>query len=138
MPQPIDQLTLILKQNGQSLTKPRRIVFEAMQNKEPQSMAQIVASCSQIDRASVYRTIGLFERIGVVQRLQIGWKYKLELSQSFHYHHHHLTCVSCGQIIPFEEPANLVHQLVSLSNKNNFAMSTHHLEIQGLCSKCRH
>jgi Fur family ferric uptake transcriptional regulator len=136
MSSPIEQLSETLKQHGQSLTSARRIVFGALQDKEPQTMAQLVASCKQIDRASVYRAVGLFERLGIANRLQIGWKYKLELSENFHYHHHHLTCSGCGAVIPFKEASSLVKQLKSIASQNNFKMSGHQLEIQGLCSTC--
>jgi len=34
---------------------------------------------------------------------QIGWKYKLELSNAFQHHHHHLTCLQCGGVTPLPE-----------------------------------
>ena len=75
MIEPLEQLMNSLKQHGQSLTKPRQVVFAALQGQEPQTMQQLVATCAgQIDRATVYRIVSLFEQLGIVQRLQIGWK----------------------------------------------------------------
>jgi Fur family ferric uptake transcriptional regulator len=136
MTEPINQLQMTLKKHHQSLTKPRQIVFDALLDKEPQTMAEIVKVCSSIDRASAYRTIALFEELGIVQRLQIGWKYKLELSDNFHHHHHHMTCLKCGQIIPFEEDLAFEKRLSSISRLHSFNMSGHQLEIQGLCQNC--
>src|SRR5579859_5743980 len=103
MPDLLDQLSLTLHAQGQSLTRPRRIVFMALQKSEPKTMQQLVSACAgQVDRASVYRSVTLFEKLGIVQRLQIGWKYKLELSDAFQRHHHHLTCLKCGQSIAFD------------------------------------
>lgn len=99
-------------------------------------MAELVAACSPINRASTYRTVFLFEQLGIVQRLQIGWKYKLELSDSFHLHHHHLTCRQCGVVIPFEEDPALEKRLIALARSHDFAMSGHQLEIQGICQSC--
>jgi Fur family transcriptional regulator, ferric uptake regulator len=132
----IDQLSETLKSHGQSLTSARQTVFLALQNNEAQTMAQLVNRCEYIDRASVYRAVNLFEKLGIATRLQIGWKYKLELSESFHHHHHHLTCSRCGKVIPFEEASSLVKQLRSIARQNNFKMSDHQLEIQGLCNSC--
>src|ERR1700733_372533 len=104
MIEPLEQLKITLKAHHQSLTKSRLLIFTALEDKEPQTMHEIVAACQgQVDRASVYRTIALFERLGIVLRLQIGWKYKLELSDDFHHHHHHLTCRQCGKTIPLPE-----------------------------------
>ncbi len=138
MIEPFEQFVSTLKQHGQSLTKSRQYIFSALQGEEPQTIAEIVAVCrGRVDRASVYRTIALFERLGIVQRLQIGWKYKLELSDAFHRHHHHLTCRRCGQTIPLPEDAVLERRLADLANQYNFQMEDHQLEIQGVCETCR-
>lgn len=101
-------------------------------------MQQLVHRCkSSIDRASVYRTITLFERLGVVQRLQIGWKYKLELSNAFQNHHHHMTCLQCGSVTPLPEDSILEAQLTRLAQQHNFDANDHQLEIRGRCSNCR-
>ncbi len=132
-----NQLGYNLKEAGHSLTRSRQLVFDALIDQEPQTMQQLVtALAGQIDRASVYRTINLFEQIGIIQRLQIGWKYKLELSDSFHRHHHHMTCQSCGRIIAFKESAEFAKNLVEIVRANDFLMKGHQLEIQGLCSDC--
>lgn len=137
MTQPLEQLKITLKQHGQSLTKPRQVVFAALQGQEPQTMQQLVTACQgQIDRATVYRTTALFEQLGIIQRLQIGWKYQLELSDAFHHHHHHLTCLRCGTTIPFSEDTELEDKLKVIAKANNFQMSEHQLEIQGLCQNC--
>jgi Fur family ferric uptake transcriptional regulator len=130
-------LQATLKANGFSLTSPRKAVFAALQNQEPQTMNRLVLACQdEIDRASVYRTIALFERLGIVQRLNIGWKYKLELSDTFSHHHHHLTCIKCGKVIPIAEDKVLEQQLNELSALHDFLPQDHQLEIRGLCQAC--
>ena len=102
-------------------------------------MSELVRASNKlgsIDRASVYRNLAVFEKLGIVQRLQIGWKYKLELSDSFHKHHHHMTCLNCGRITTLHEDQSLETQLRLLAAKNRFKMKGHLLEIQGICEKC--
>ena len=138
MADPDSVLRNTIKAHGYSLTKPRQVVFDALQNQEPQSLSSLVATCQgKIDRASVYRTIQLFEQLGIVQRLQIGWKYKLELSDSFSHHHHHLTCTQCGKVIPINEDEALEQQLHKLASTHNFLSQAHQLEIRGLCKNCQ-
>lgn len=138
MTEPLEQFKATLRKQGQSLTATRLTVFRALQNKEPQTMRDIIDACkNQADRASVYRTVGLFERLGVVQRLQIGWKYKLELSDAYHHHHHHLTCRNCGVVTPLPEDPQLETRLRLLAAGRHFKMQDHQLEIQGLCANCR-
>ncbi len=138
MLEPLEQLKATLKEHGQSLTVARQTIFNALQDKEPQTIQEIVAACQdQVDRASVYRTIALYERLGIVQRLQIGWKYKLELSGSFHHHHHHFTCLHCGQTTALPEDTSLENRLQTIAKSQSFEMQGHQLEIHGTCVLCR-
>ncbi|MDB5170348.1 MAG: transcriptional regulator, Fur family transcriptional regulator, ferric uptake regulator [Candidatus Saccharibacteria bacterium] len=137
MPDPVDQLKIVLKQHSQSLTAARQTVFSALQNKEPQTMHEVVFACQgQVNRASIYRVISLFERLGIVQRLQIGWKYKLELSGAFHHHHHHMTCTQCSVTVQIPEDTHLEQHLRDAAASQSFVMQGHQLEIQGLCARC--
>jgi Fur family ferric uptake transcriptional regulator len=134
---PITSLRTTLKLNGQSLAKPRRMVFEALQGEEPLAMHELVTRCSRIDRASVYRTIELYEKLGIVQRLQSGWKYKLELSDSFHAHHHHASCLLCGQSVVIPEDTVIEHHLRRLARGVSYRLERHQLELQGYCRTCQ-
>jgi Fe2+ or Zn2+ uptake regulation protein len=97
-----EELEATLHQHGYSVTKPRKAVFAAMQYHEPQTISELVQGCIGVDRASIYRTIELYERLAIVQRLHLGWKYKLELTDNFTSHHHHATCVECSKtVVPF-------------------------------------
>lgn len=133
----IDSLRTTLKRHGQSLTAGRRAVFGVLQHAEPQTMHDIIAACAgKADRASVYRTISLFEQLGIVQRLQMGWKYRIELTDAFSHHHHHLTCTVCGTVTPLPEDDALESQLRRLADSNGFTAESHQLEIRGRCRSC--
>ncbi len=130
------QISSYLKSSGYSVTRQRQIVFDLLTGKEPQSMREICdAATDTMDRASVYRTIDLFEKIGVVRRINIGWKYKLELSDAFTEHHHHLTCLSCKKIVPINAET-LETFIDSLVSKHRFKPVEHQVEIQGYCYDC--
>lgn len=132
------QLQQHLKRHGYSVTKSRHIVFAALEDKEALTMTDLVAACGQqLDRATVYRTISLFEELGIVRRLQIGWKYKLELTDSFSNHHHHLTCTKCGSVTPLSEDIDLEERLKELTALYHFKPSDHQIEIRGLCHSCQ-
>jgi Fur family ferric uptake transcriptional regulator len=138
MSEMFDLLDKALRDHGQSATRARHTVFLALQGQEPQTMHEVVTAChGKADRASVYRTIALFEKVGIVQRLQIGWKYRLELSDAFHHHHHHLSCRQCGRVIPLPEDAQLEASLAATAARHGFVMQEHQLEIQGLCNNCQ-
>lgn len=138
MTEVIDTFTQTLKRAGYSSTQARRVVFEAMQGHEPMTMREVVKACGNlIDRASIYRSMLLFEKLGVVQRLQIGWKYKLELTDTFSHHHHHCSCIKCGRIIALAEDPSLESRLQDLARAASFIPQDHQLEIRGLCENCQ-
>src|ERR1700709_2400788 len=92
-------MTELLTAARTSSAVPRKIIFDLLLNQEPQSMQVLVhGAAGRVDRATIYRTVELFERLGIVHRLNIGWKYKIELSDVFTGHHHHLYCTNCGRM----------------------------------------
>ena len=128
----------VLRENGYSLTKSRQQVFNALADSDTLTMAQLTRKLiHKMDRASVYRTVDLFEKLGIVNRLQIGWKYKLELSNAFAGHHHHATCMQCGKVIAFEEDIDLESDILKLATDMNFILTSHSLELRGLCGDCQ-
>lgn len=90
---------------------------------------------SGLDRASLYRIIAVFEKLGIAHRVNIGWKYKIELSDRFSEHHHHMTCLHCHKIIPINEQ-ELEQFINNLSVQHEFQPIEHQIEIQGYCSTC--
>ena len=126
----------LLKDAGQSITTARMHVFDALDSQEPLSMHELVLRARGVDRASVYRAVQLFERLGIVQRLNTGWKYKIELTDKFAEHHHHLTCLQCGKTIAIGE-AELEDVLAGIAACHRFKPSAHQIEIQGYCENCQ-
>lgn len=132
-----DNLKTLLKKDGSSLTKARRIVFDLLLDQEPQSM-QVLAqrAAGKVDRATVYRSVELFERLGIAHRLNIGWKYKIELSDIFTKHHHHFYCTNCGNTFDLPQNAMLETMIDSVSSKEGLSPRGHQLEVYGLCQNC--
>ncbi len=128
----------IVKGNGYSLTKARQQVFESLNTHESMSMGELVKSvATACDRASVYRSVELLEKLNIVQKVAIGWKYRLELSDIFKGHHHHAVCLGCERVIEFNEIPAIEAALEQLANTLNFKISDHSLELQGYCAQCR-
>lgn len=130
-------LRKVLKDNGYSLTKPRNVVGELLWGKEPQSMRELTErSSGLIDRASLYRTIDLFEKLGLVRRVYIGWKYKVELSDVFTHHHHHISCLDCGKVVAITEDTEIERLIHQISDRYGFTAPAHQLEVTGYCPDC--
>lgn len=127
-----------LKKHGLSTTQERKCLFELLDKQhEPIPMKQLVDEARhKINRSTVYRTVDLFEKIGVVSRVYTGWKYRIELSDSFSSHHHHMTCVQCDTIIAFDELPHFHDELKKLEQKHSFTVQSHSFELKGLCKSC--
>ncbi len=126
-----------LKEKGYSITKQRVVVFELLALHGAMTMHELAEHAKGImDRASVYRTINLFERLGIVERLNIGWKYKVELSDTFVEHHHHLSCINCHKVTPINE-AELEKFITAIAARRSFKALNHQIEIQGFCKDCQ-
>jgi Fur family ferric uptake transcriptional regulator len=131
-------LRALLNKHGSSLTKPRKAVFELLWNQKPQSMQVLVGRAkNEIDRATVYRTVQLFAELGIIHRLNIGWKYKYELSDVFQGHHHHFHCTNCGTTFTLEPNPMLETMIDTVAAKSEFAPRGHQLEVYGLCPDCK-
>lgn len=137
MSSPESSLAEVLKANGLHVTNARKQVFLALHHKEPQSMNSLYQCLKdKIDRTSIYRTIALFEKLHIINKIYIGWKYKIELSDAFSDHHHHISCLGCGTIIAVKEDHRIEHLIAELAKKHNIYRPTHQLEIQGYCKRC--
>lgn len=134
----IQRFEAILKKNNNHLTKARLVTFSLLFSPQPQTIQQIQAKAKgKIDRVSVYRNIELFEKLGIVQRSYVGWKYKLELSDKFLEHHHHLNCLNCGRIIDVTDEEAIEKFIDYLADEFDFKPIRHHFEVDGYCSNCR-
>lgn len=133
---PLDQVRQILSSNGYSMTKPRRAVFETLANNDqPIIVAALVKQLLAVDRASIYRTVALFEDLGILHRVWTGFKSKVELSETFSPHHHHFSCNACGTIIALDSEL-LEDSLHELETVNGFRLTQHTVELRGVCQSC--
>ncbi len=127
----------ILREAGQSVTKPRRAVFETLSHTdEPLKNGEIAKRTPQVDRASVYRTLELFATLGITTTTIRGWTPFTELAEPFRPHHHHMICEQCGRV---EEIASdtLEDVLTLIASRHEFTLKSHTVELSGVCKTCQ-
>jgi Fur family ferric uptake transcriptional regulator len=93
---------------------------------------------------TIYRTLELLHRLGIVQKVTSGdGQGRFELrSDNPRDHHHHLICTRCGTIINYRDFVQEELELVkkteeALTKKYDFVIKDHNIEFSGLCAKCR-
>jgi len=129
--------TQALRQGGVRSTIARKAVFSALCSVEtPLSLQDIISRVEDADRASVYRTLELFEKLQIVNVILIGWKKQFELAAPYKSHHHHIHCEQCGKVISIESPS-LEKLIKSISEQKGFHLHRHTLELSGCCVACR-
>lgn len=133
----LTQFQKILQTAGSFATKPRLELFKYLQSNPEVSVRQLIEDLRKQNQATVYRNIKLFERLGIINRLQLGWNSKLELSSRFHDHHHHMTCTNCGKVIAWEEDPSIELRIQTVALRLGFLPQDHQLEIRGLCEACQ-
>ena len=126
--------TLTVKHHN--YTNARSLLFKQLLNQGPLSAGEIVNLCHDINRATTYRNLLLFEQLGIVKRIWIGFKSKYELSDRFSPHHHHLLCVKCKLTVTIEDQT-LEKLIQNLSTKVGIKPLDHYVEITGLCQNCQ-
>lgn len=127
----------LLKQNGHFVTAPRMRLFGLLQIHPALTLKELINLIEKHDQVTVYRNMNLFESLGIINRLRLGWHTKIELSDIFKHHHHHLSCVSCGKVWTLKEDEVIEKQIGKLATAKNFKAMDHQLEIRGLCSACQ-
>lgn len=131
-------LRKIFEDTDTRVTRPRLIIFRLLLNHGPQSITELLGrSDGSVDRVSVYRIIDLYEKLGIVKRINVGWKYKVELSEVFLDHHHHITCLGCHKLVAIQENADMALRIANLADSAGFVITSHQLELQGYCAQCR-
>lgn len=139
---PTESITLFKKQladTGHRITPARLALFTTLLDTGPLGIKDILATTNtSSNRVSVYRNIDLFEKLGIVRRIALGWKHKIELSDKFIPHHHHLTCLSCGRIIDIIDEVDVENFITAVTQKHAFTPQSHHFEVSGYCKDCSH
>ena len=125
----------VLKEQGFSATKTRMAILRAILAHQPANMHQLITSLPDVDRATVYRTVDLFVDLGIAKKVSTGFKYRVELGDSFQEHHHHLTCLRCGTVIDVHTP-EIEYAIEQTAQNNGFRPIRHDLEITGYCANC--
>lgn len=132
----ISKFRATLKEAHCSMTKSRMRTFTYLLGTGPMSVGTLASRLHKdVDRATVYRTIELFEKLGIVNRIWHGFKHQIELSEIFTPHHHHALCQNCGRTMDIAS-SELEAELAQLAKRHNFLALSHSVELLGYCKNC--
>lgn len=129
-----------LKAAGYKITGPRQTILEILeQGNGHMTAAELLAAVESRDpsigRASVFRTLDLMVKIGIL------WP-SVQGGSTVHYmlmpngHHHHIICTRCEKRIEFED-CRLGELISALEEQYGVQIEGHLLELYGVCADCR-
>jgi Fur family transcriptional regulator, ferric uptake regulator len=136
----IQKFQSFLQQQGLKLTPERtallREIFATHYHFEADELLfKMKEKLVKISRATVYRTLELLVKSGMVRRVHLG-------EDHYHYehvrgnsHHDHLICTICGGVIEFHDDLLEKRQL-EICERKKFIPTFHNLQILGICDKC--
>jgi len=132
-----------LMARGIRLTRQRRTILSVIETaKQHLEASQILRHARKLDprvnRVTVYRTLGLLKRHGLVDELDL-----LHLKGDKHFYerhprrdHLHVACLRCGRIHEFE--SDLFDRLKGQVERDlAFHILVTRMEVGGYCGKCR-
>jgi len=139
--QEMSALTGRLRDKSRKITGPRAAILEILrQHPHPFTNKEILAGLpkGQCDLATVYRSMHLLEKMGMVKRFDFGdgvARFEL-VGEGDDGHHHHLVCTQCAEVVEIDDCFTAeVEQRIAAAN--GFKAVTHKLEFFGICPECQ-
>lgn len=134
----------VLKQNGYRITNQRDDMYLTLlertgEHLSPEELCHVLKESGRpVGIATVYRTLQIFESLGLVHKLDFDahvFRYEIADPASQH-HHHHLICVRCDHIT--EVRLDMLDSLEkNVEDAFQFQITDHTLKFYGICRSCR-
>ncbi|MGB2814072.1 MAG: Fur family transcriptional regulator [Dehalococcoidales bacterium] len=128
-----------LSEQGYRLTPQRMMVLDAIESSEhhisaDEIYAQVIKKYPHLNISTVYRTLELLHRLGLVTETDLGGG-RVRYHPADKGHHHHLVCQECGRVIDLDE--SVMDNLKQVLKKDyDFAPDIRHLALFGICAEC--
>lgn len=132
-----------LESRGIRMTRQRRAILKVIETADHHLDAAQILRWAQrtepsVDRVTVYRTLSLLKKIGLVDELDL-----MHVGGEGHYYervsehdHLHITCLGCAKVLEFESPyLQMIRQQVA--QDSSFQITVARLEIGGYCPHCQ-
>ncbi len=133
-----------LKEAGLKITSPRVKILSLLQQPENQHISaedlykKLLEQEDEVGVATVYRVLNQFDDAGIVTRHHFeGGKSVFELANQ--QHHDHLVCLTCGEVIEFNDSI-IEKQQKLIAEKYGIKLTNHSLYLYGepIDGKCNH
>jgi Fur family ferric uptake transcriptional regulator len=130
-----------LRDHRLPLTRQRgRVAEVVLLSNEHLSVEQIRRRLAQeggaVGLATIYRTLDLLEKSGLVRGHDFGQGFRRYEPMSAEADHEHLICRRCGSVEEFSHE-RLERMLPIIADEHGFQPERHRVEIYGVCQSCQ-
>jgi Fur family ferric uptake transcriptional regulator len=136
----IGLLRNLFREKKLSLSHPRLLIYQELSGaSNPLSPSEIYQNLlkkgKKIGLTSIYRSLDLFESLGIVFKITNGSavKYKLCESES---HHHHIICHACGNVVELNF-CDIADWSKKVAESTGYRVVDHQLNFLGFCKACK-
>lgn len=130
----------LFREKKLSLSHPRVLIYQELSNAVgPLSPLEIYQSLlkksKKIGLTSIYRSLGLFESLGIVFKITNGSSVKYKLCE-LENHHHHIICKACGNVVELNF-CDISDWSKKVAELTGYQVVDHQLNFLGFCKDCR-
>jgi len=136
----IGLLRTIFREKKLSLSHPRLLIYQELSNAlSPLSPLEIYQNLlkkkRKIGLTSIYRSLDLFESLGMVFKIVNGSSVRYKLCE-LENHHHHIVCKACGNVVELNF-CDISDWSKKVTESTGYQVVDHQLNFYGFCKDCR-
>jgi Fur family ferric uptake transcriptional regulator len=130
----------LFKDKNLRLSHPRLLTYqELFDSRSPLSPQELYRSLLKKQRkvglTSIYRSLDLFESLGIVFKIINGTSAKYKLCQTED-HHHHIVCKACGDVVELDF-CDISDWSKKVTESTGYQVVDHQLNFYGFCKTCK-
>ena len=130
----------LFKDKKLRLSHPRLLIYQELSNSQsplsPQELYQcLLKKQRKIGLTSIYRSLDLFESLGIVFKIINGSSVKYRVCE-IEDHHHHIVCKGCGNVVELDF-CDISDWSKKVTESTGYQVIDHQLNFYGFCKTCK-
>ncbi len=122
------------------MSLPRLLIYKelstALNPLTPQELYRsLLKKKTKVGLTSIYRSLDLFESLGMVFKIVDGSNVKYKLCESGN-HHHHIVCKTCGDVAELNF-CDISQWSRKVKKFTGYQVTDHQLNFYGFCKTCK-
>jgi Fur family ferric uptake transcriptional regulator len=130
----------LFKKKKLILSHPRLLIYQELSSAiDPLSPLEIYQNLlkkkKSIGLTSIYRSLDLFESLGIAFKITNGSAVKYKLCE-LENHHHHIVCKACGHVVELNF-CDISGWSEKVMESTGYEVTDHQLNFYGYCKECK-